>query len=257
MMDKQKVQTAVERIRTFAERRGYWLAFSGGKDSVVLYRLAEMSGVPFEAHYSMTTIDPPEVIRFIHRYYPTVRFDRPEYNFKQLVLKYMMPPNRKVRYCCRELKERGGIGWTVLTGIRWAESLGRQGRKMLEPCHYHRRWLLNPMLDWTDTDVWEFIHSEGLPYCELYDEGFDRVGCVMCPLQSKLRRIKDAHRWPNYYKMFMKLFAEMIELRREKGRTDGWRTAEEVMDWYLDRTPINTYNVGLLKANESELCHDL
>jgi len=57
------VEQSIELMR-HEERRcgdaGYYLAFSGGKDSIALYRLAEMAGVKFDAHYSMTTIDPPE-----------------------------------------------------------------------------------------------------------------------------------------------------------------------------------------------------
>ena len=60
------VDQSIELMR-HEERRcedaGYWLAFSGGKDSIVLHRLAEMAGVKFDAHYGLTTIDPPELVQ--------------------------------------------------------------------------------------------------------------------------------------------------------------------------------------------------
>ena len=53
---------------------GYHLAFSGGKDSMVLYHLAKMAGVKFKAHMQVTTIDPPELMQFVRANYPDVVF---------------------------------------------------------------------------------------------------------------------------------------------------------------------------------------
>lgn len=73
-----KVQTAIERLRAFQPKdRPYWLAFSGGKDSCVILELAKMSGVNFEAHYSVTSVDPPELVRFIKKQHPEVSIDIP------------------------------------------------------------------------------------------------------------------------------------------------------------------------------------
>jgi 3'-phosphoadenosine 5'-phosphosulfate sulfotransferase (PAPS reductase)/FAD synthetase len=51
---------------------GYYLAFSGGKDSQALYHVALMAGVKFEAYMSATSVDPPEVLRFVRSQYPKV-----------------------------------------------------------------------------------------------------------------------------------------------------------------------------------------
>lgn len=58
-----KVEQAIERFRLFGPEDGYWLAYSGGKDSTVILALAKMAGVKFEAHYSCTSVDPPELVR--------------------------------------------------------------------------------------------------------------------------------------------------------------------------------------------------
>ncbi|HET6456314.1 MAG TPA: phosphoadenosine phosphosulfate reductase, partial [Armatimonadota bacterium] len=73
LFDKSLVDVAVERIRTFEPPEGYWLAFSGGKDSVVLKALADISGVKYEPHYSVTGIDPPELVRFIRDIHPDAK----------------------------------------------------------------------------------------------------------------------------------------------------------------------------------------
>ena len=75
---RDKVQEAINRLKTFEPKdRPYWLAFSGGKDSVVILALAKMAGVNYEAVYNVTSVDPPELVRFIKDKYPDVRREIP------------------------------------------------------------------------------------------------------------------------------------------------------------------------------------
>ena len=134
-----KVQEAIERLRAFAPKDGakYWLAFSGGKDSVVIKALADMAGVPYEAHYRITSVDPPELVRFVKDKYPDVSCDIPHdddgnpITMWNLIPKKSMPPTRLVRYCCVALKESGGEGRPTITGVRWAESNNRAANQGL------------------------------------------------------------------------------------------------------------------------------
>lgn len=111
---KNKVEVAIERLQSFEPKDGYYLAFSGGKDSQCIYHLAKMAGVKFDAHYRVTGIDPPELVRFIKRQYPDVEFDIPRdangnrITMWSLIVKNKFPPTRKARYCCESLKESGG-----------------------------------------------------------------------------------------------------------------------------------------------------
>lgn len=129
---KDKVEVAIDRFKTFEPPEGYYLAFSGGKDSVVIKALADMSGVKYDAHYNVTSVDPPELIHFIRKEYPDVEFCYPRdedghrITMWNLIPKKKMPPTRLVRYCCRVLKEGGGDGRFTVTGVRWAESRGRR-----------------------------------------------------------------------------------------------------------------------------------
>lgn len=75
-----KVKVAIARLREFEPPEGYYLAFSGGKDSVVIYDLAVKAGVRFDAHYNLTTVDPPELVKFIKQQYPEVERHRPKEN---------------------------------------------------------------------------------------------------------------------------------------------------------------------------------
>lgn len=129
---KDKVEIAIERLKTYEPEEGYWLAFSGGKDSIVIKALADMSGVKYKAHYSVTSVDPPELIYFIREHHPDVEFVLPtdkdgnRLSMWNLIPQKRMPPTRIARYCCDYLKEAHGLGKLTVTGVRWAESSNRK-----------------------------------------------------------------------------------------------------------------------------------
>jgi phosphoadenosine phosphosulfate reductase len=226
-----KVQMAIERLKTFEPPEGYYLAFSGGKDSQCIYHLAEMAGVKFDAHYNVTTIDPPELIYFIRKHYTDVIWERPEKPFLSLLPEKGFPI-RQNRWCCAVYKERGGSGRRVVTGIRKAESNKRAGRKMVEQCYRDSsKTYINPIIDWEEDDVWEFIRSNNLPYCSLYDEGFKRIGCVMCPMATQQQR--EAERWPGMKKAFLKAFRKLYENRGHRPAFSRWKNGEEMFDWWI------------------------
>ena len=228
-----KVEVAIQRLRSFEPPEGYYLAFSGGKDSVTLLALAQMAGVKFDAHYSITSVDPPELVQFIKRQHPEVARDYPGTTMWKSIVKHGMPPTRIARFCCNELKEGCGSGRFVLTGIRAQESNARKHRKMVDVClRDGSKRYLHPFIDWTSQDVWEFIRAEGIAYCSLYDEGFTRLGCIMCPMQRGKRRMVDAERWPHYYGMYLRTFGKMLSERKSPPKLN-WQTAQDVMDWWL------------------------
>ena len=230
-----KVQIAIERLKTFEPLKGYYLAFSGGKDSQCIYELAKMSGVKFDAHFHFTTVDPPELIKFIKDCYQEVKFHRPKKSMFQLIPKKLMPPTRRVRYCCEYLKEYGGSGRFVITGIRRAESYKRTKRQMVHIClkEKHKKYI-HPIIDWTEQDVWEFIKQRNLNYCSLYDEGFKRIGCILCPMQTKKGKLRDKERYPKFYKAYLLAFQKMlIERNKRLDLKTEWNTPEEVMNWWI------------------------
>ena len=96
-----KVKVAINRLKLHEPKEGYYLAFSGGKDSCVCYELCKMAGVKFTAHYHVTTVDPPELIYFIREHYPDSweNRTRPKKSMWQLIVDNGILPQRQIRYC--------------------------------------------------------------------------------------------------------------------------------------------------------------
>lgn len=111
---------------------GYYLAFSAGKDSQALYHIAELAGVKFDAHMNLTSVDPPEVIRFVKQSYPEVDLIKPKKSIYQHAIEKQILPTMRVRWCCAEYKENAGSGRVTLIGIRHQESIRRAKRNEVE-----------------------------------------------------------------------------------------------------------------------------
>lgn len=249
MYGMDRVETAIERLRAYEPPDGYYLAFSGGKDSVVIKALADMAGVKYDAHYHITTVDPPELVRFV-KSFDDVQMDASTYKdgrrvtMWNLIPKKKTPPIRKTRYCCYWLKESGGKGRLTITGVRWAESPRRrlnqgeativdglnkeqaeqfggkyketekggvvlnldnaESKDIISMCFRTRKTLLNPIIDWSNEDVWEFIHKYNIPYCKLYDQGYKRLGCIGCPMATT--QVEELEKYPKYKHLYMKAF---------------------------------------------------
>ena len=106
---------------------------------------------------------------------------------------------------------------------------------MIEHCYKRTKVLINPIIDWEDSDVWNFIKSESVPYCSLYDEGFIRLGCIGCPMARTKGREKEFIRWPKYKEAYLRSFGKMLEerIKRDK-KIYGQTTPKDVYNWWME-----------------------
>lgn len=250
------IQTALARLREHEPPEGYYLAFSGGKDSICCYHLCKMAGVKFSAHYSMTTIDPREITSFIRDHYPDVIWEKPTYkgertNYYDLIARKGLP-SRKSRWCCSFLKEVGGEkGSTIILGVRRAESAKRANREVYST--RNGKHILNLIVDWKDTDVWDFIRSQNLPYPSLYDEGQKRAGCIMCPLACRAARVRDYETHPAHVKAIERAVETRLrtideQRERESGLYKWGRNAHEIVYYWVYESPVESAKGPCLSA---------
>lgn len=251
------------------------ITYSGGKDSQVLVSLAEKAGINFEVINSHTTADAPETVYFIRDQFKQMEergikcsIAMPRYKDKPvsmwtLIPMKLMPPTRTVRYCCDVLKENTGRNRFIATGVRWAESPRRKnGRGIMElnhkdkekriilssdndprrmdfeTCNLRGRMTVNPIVDWSNDDVWSYVSSEKLPINPLYCEGWLRVGCIGCPLAKRSIRQREFARWPAFEKLYISAFDRMLAARKAVGKADEswmeWTTGMDVFHWWID-----------------------
>lgn len=282
--DINKVETAIKRIQLAnLSEEPLYVCYSGGKDSKVIRHLMGMSGVPYELHYNLTTVDIPSVVREIlddkEVIVDKARFaDGTQKTMWNLIVKKHMPPTRICRYCCAELKEQGGQGRIRVTGVRAAESVRRakqagtakildnkgsgiiihnmdndESRRMIEQCYRTKATIINPIIDWTDDDIWEFSKVENIKQNPLYIQcggNKKRLGCILCPIARLEERLNDLKEYPKIAECYVKAFDKMLDnMPENKGVT--WKNGQEVMDWWLfgnketDENQISFEDIGV------------
>lgn len=255
------MNTAIARLKQFEPPEGYYVAFSGGKDSVIVADLCRRAGVKHQLEHAHTTVDYPELVYFIRNRYPHCHVIKPALSMWQLIRKNKFPPTRRIRYCCRDLKEIHGKGRIVVTGVRWAESRRRKNdrgvfevdenvnrkrvifrnvdndelRRMLEFCHGKRKHILNPIIDWEDAEVWKYITDRKIEICSLYHEGFKRIGCIGCPMSAMKIRVRDFARYPTYQLAYMRTFDRVVRDRIASGNPlRNFKNGAELFEFWVN-----------------------
>jgi len=236
-MNTWKLDRSIRILKENEPPEGYYLCFSGGKDSVSLYRLAQIAGVKFDAHYNYTTVDPPDLVKFIKREYPDVIFHHPPVTMWDLIVHKKMLPTKRIRYCCKILKEIGGAGRVKLTGIRAQESARRAKRKEVDNnescCNIVKTRYVHPLFIWKTRDIWEFINEKNIPCSDLYEKGFKRIGCVGCPFASRKTREREFEMYPKIKLAYMHAIERMIAARKSLGLEIIFDSAEEQFEWWM------------------------
>lgn len=298
---KEKEKRAIECLKVFEKKdEPYYLCYSGGKDSDTIRILADLAGVNYEIHNNHTTVDSPTTVYYIREIlekYGTRAYDKetrtikygekafihlPKLTMWQLIVKKQMPPTRLARYCCAELKEKGGKGRRKITGVRWAESNNRKNnhglvtiigqplktkqivkeldanyretkkggiilntdndeeRRVVESCYRTTSTMINPIIDWKDEEVWDFLHHYGCSSNPEYKCGAKRVGCIGCPMAGGKKQKEEFEKYPKYRAAYVRAFEKMLKERERSGkiRNGTWKDGESVMRWWVGDDPL-------------------
>lgn len=252
------LQKAEKLALMYDKQDGFYLAFSGGKDSQALYHVAKMAGVKFKGHMSLTSVDPPQVIRFVKKQYPDVELIKPKMSMFDKAIEMGILPTMRVRWCCAQFKESAGAGKVTLIGVRAAESARRakrnevevKSRKFSGDLEGFDAWsqaeiekkmakakrklnedefslntdnevrcingkdsiLISPIFKWTEYDVWYFLNEiVKVPHCELYDMGYTRIGCILCPMSSMKSKLRGMKMFPHVKRGWIKAIKAIRE----------------------------------------------
>lgn len=219
---KEKVDKAVRFIKSVSSSENGFIAFSGGKDSVVLNFLAKEAGCKFPLLHNVTTIDPPGTLSFCEK--NGAKLLRPKRSFLDIVEAKGMPTMFR-RFCCKELKERY-IGSKGLYGIRKDESVKRSKcyDDYADMYYYSKKVYTErffPMLIFTDDDVANIINEHSLECHPLYydHEGHfcvdRRLGCIGCPLQGDRGKMD----YLEYPKLLNQVLKRLVIFHEKHGRT--------------------------------------
>lgn len=290
----EKERIAIERLKAFEPDEPYYLCYSGGKDSDVIRILAQLAGVKHELHHNLTSVDAPETVRYV-KSIPDMHIDIPHDNngnrvsMWSLIVKKGIPPTRLMRYCCLELKEKGGEGKLKVTGVRAAESVSRKknsgminiigkpkttqkfaeeigadydvnksgglvmnmdnspNRRLVEHCYRTTNTMINPIIDWTDDDVWAFLHHYGCASNPLYQCGKSRVGCIGCPMANSKARLREFEKYPKYKQLYISAFDKMLKTNADRSYENAWQNGVDVFNWWvgIDENQMNFFEEGI------------
>lgn len=267
-----------EESALFRNPLGFVVGYSGGKDSDVLVHLFRRAGVKFCVVHNHTTLDMPETVYYVRRKFKEweeqgidCRIYPPKINFWSLCLKKKMLPFRHMRFCCSELKERVDIPelrFAVRSfGVRKAESVKRSlyrdsietrnrvdfkdvqkfhfdntdDVKQIGACYTNNYFFVNPLAYWSNDYLWDYIDGERVEVSPKYAEGYDRIGCLLCPQAKLCQRLLEAQAYPKFVNRFVKLADDIIQLRIAQGLPNKYKfkTGAEYFDMWLNNEHLS------------------
>ena len=252
---------AISFIKEHEPPEGYYVGFSGGKDSVVLDHLVKMSGVKHSKYFSNTGLEAPDTIRFIREHHKDVITIKYPVSVFKLIAEKISPPTRARRWCCDKLKEypsRTIPLRTRLMGIRAEESVKRASRPRIDYMESVRSQILKPIFHWTEENIWEYIEKYSIPYLKAYDEGEGRQGCIICPFMlgrtdaKFLKRKVSMEKFPGVWKAYKhscERFFNRIDCDTHTSFNDYW--ADYLLGFEPPRTKDIVDGVDILTGKKA------
>ncbi len=233
--------TAIEFINKIKDDFGLPLmvSYSGGKDSLVTYSLVSkaLPDTDFKVLFIDTGIEFPETVKYVEESSRMLGFqdkliiERVSTEVFWNAFDKFGPPGRDFRYCCKFAKlapiKRAidriykGEQCISFVGQRRYESFQRTGSDVWQNSYISNQINVSPIQNWTSLLIWMYIMWKDLPYNPLYDTGYERIGCWVCPSSdmAQLNILKE-----NHTELYEKLHAAVDKWKDEKSLSDDyWR----------------------------------
>lgn len=133
-------------------------------------------------------------------------------------------------------------------------------RQMFETCKLKATRCINPIVDWTDDDVWTYIKINNIQVSPLY-KYFDRIGCIGCPMAKITHRIKQFKLYPGFKRAYMNCFDRMLKKlyskKPERKNVPGaWKNAQDVFDWWMNLANLKNKNKSKFSQSVNEKALD-
>lgn len=302
VFDREFLQTAINTTTRillntlqFAKQndKKIYLAFSGGKDSLVLNHLA--SQVIGQENYilthNLTGFDYPSTYQFLVENYnwngregnsqkQVLHVAKPKHYFFEELKKKRILPTVSVRWCCDECKHRNNIenerNNIVLLGVRGAESRARSMRydwfnlnvgkkkikyKCIRDVDTERKnsvLQVAPLLHWADDDIWNYIDLHKIELPQGYGDHSGRLGCQLCPLQHKSSLFTEWLSDSPFVKTYKKVMQEILDGKYGTPTNDFISPDIWAMCvWFLDsRKHGSIGNSAIIEKYKTELLAD-
>lgn len=221
----------------------YHVAFSGGKDSVLLWWLCNEAKVNYRLFFYDNPLLNGEAKSFTLKFFPETKILKPQLNFYQLVELKKMLPIRSSRFCCDYFKEcHGSINHFTLTGVRNDESFSRKKTKIVEfrrnPVTKKIKHIINPLIFFKENEVWFLLKKYNLPICDSY-KILKRNGCIGCPMT--VHRTKEIFfLYPKFKKIWLKAATIVFNIAVNQNN-QNFDSPEDLLLWYCSDMSIERF----------------
>ncbi len=245
-----KISNALVKLAELKDSNNY-VSFSGGKDSLVTLDLAMRVGIS-NVVFCDTTLEFDETVEYvkdIESYYglkiTTIKAPR---DFFDLV-ENICVPSRKCKWCCKVFKFGPLTKFAIdnkidnyITGLRSEESNKRRHYTSTDYNPLVPIPQINPILDWNEKNVWDYIKKENLPINPLY-QFFDRIGCWICPNRTDDEWKIIKNNFPEKYSILNNLLESYSNKHNIKDKENFIRN----MKWTSWANPITKISAGSFK----------
>lgn len=236
----------------------FYVAFSGGKDSVVTLDLVQRS-LPhddFIVLFGDTCMEFPDTYNTVNTVESKCMEDgieflraksefSPEYTWRQFG-----PPATVTRWCCsvhktvpqvialREYTGKPDFTGVAFVGVRGSESIARSKYEYISLGEKHKgQYSCNPILDWDSSEVFLYIYTNKLTLNEAYKKGNRRAGCLVCPRASERNECVSSLLYQDDFCKYTNIIRELYSPKfSEKSKLDefmtngGWKARKNGRD---------------------------